>query len=436
MWVGKLFGVISLAVIFQGRDEPYSHDRAALVEKFDQKIKQCLLLGRYQDCPPGTIEALCCTLASQFHQSGDGQMSSLIIMGVLARLAQRMGYHRDASHFPHITPFHGEMRRRVWAMITDLDVMISLSVGLPRLVREFQSDTAPPSNLLDEDFDEDSPELPPSRPDSFQTPCQWLITKHKLTSMLGIVTDFSTSIRRPSYAEVMRLDKMLHETYLSSPKNMLERPLNKSLLDTSEAILHRIQLVVLFCKARCLLHYRYLAPARSDSRYAYSRDSCIEASLKMLGYQHLMHQESQTGGRLYRERWKVRSPLMRGVLMLATTLSCLELNYELSIDSAVNPKHIKLSGDVKDALIQALSRSHDIWVEQRDSHPDVPRTIQAIDLVFNKLEAQKKAASEEAFANVAISNEQHLSMSQTGRSTLNCPAFYPMTPAGCPVIFH
>ncbi|KAJ5701689.1 hypothetical protein N7488_009237 [Penicillium malachiteum] len=405
MWVGKLFGTLSLALIFQGNGECFSEEQTRLIEKFDLKIKQCLVLGRYQDCPPDTIEAICGSLNTQFHQSGDGEMSSLVILGVLVRMAQRMGYHRDASHFPHISPFHGEMRRRVWAIIKDLDVMLSLSAGLPRILREFQSDTAPPRNILDADFDEDLSELPPSRPESFPTPCQWLVAKNKLTSMLGIISDVVTSIRRPSYSEVMRLDKVLHETYASIPDHFHERPLHKSLMDTSETILHRVQLVSLYSKARCLLHYRYLASARSDHRYAYSRDSCLEASLKILENQDMMFQESQRCGRLYHERWKVKSPIMRGVIMLATTLICLEINHELSNDLKSNKKHIPLPGDVIHRLIQALQQSRTIWEEQKDLHHDIPRTIQAIDVIFSKLEKQQKDTPSQAVDETSPSNK-------------------------------
>ncbi|KAJ6095527.1 hypothetical protein N7486_006273 [Penicillium sp. IBT 16267x] len=400
MWVGKLYGVMSLALMFQSEGESLKN-RNELIAKFDKKVNQSLVLGRYQDCPPHTIETICFTLSTQFNQMGNGEVNSVIVLGILARMAQRMGYHRDASHFPHISPFQGEMRRRVWAMITNLDVMLSLSVGLPRLLREFQSDTAPPRNLLDSDFDEDTTELPPSRPSSFSTPCQWLVAKNKLTLILGIITDFSTSIRRPSYAEVMRLDQLLLDTYLDYPEFLLERPLSQSLMDTSETILHRIQLVTLFAKARCVLHYRYLASSRTDERYSYSRSICIGAALKILEYQRLMDQETQPGGRLFRERWKVRSPIMRGVILLGTTLLCLELNYDLSNDPTNSPKSRPLTEPIKAAIIEALRTSYSIWSEAGDSYPKSTSTIQAMEVVFQKLQSKQIAPSSNAVPNSA-----------------------------------
>ncbi|KAJ5610682.1 hypothetical protein N7510_007401 [Penicillium lagena] len=222
----------------------------SLIQTFGEKIIQCLVLGKYQEYPPDTIETLCFFLNVQFLQTESTQMDLIILFSVIVRLAQRMGYHRDARHFPHISVFEGEMRRRVWTLITDMDTLASSRVGLPRLLREFQSDTALPRNLLDEDFDEDTTELPPSRPDSFDTPVQYLITKNKLVSMFGIITDFATSIRRPSYAEVMHLDGLLHETYNSVPEKLRERPLRQSLMDEPDLILRRMQQVIILEKAR------------------------------------------------------------------------------------------------------------------------------------------------------------------------------------------
>ncbi|KAJ5225520.1 hypothetical protein N7468_006745 [Penicillium chermesinum] len=287
------------------------------------------------------------------------------------------------------------MRRRVWMLIMDLDTMLSLSVGLPRLLREFQSDSAMPRNLLDTDFDEDTVELPPSRPPSFEGPCQWLVSKHRVTSIYGIITDFSTSIRRPSYAEVMHLDKLLCETYASTPENLREKPLNKSLMDSSQVTIRRIQLRLLVSKAKCVLHYRYLAPARTDERYAYSRKTCIEEALCIVRYHHLMQQETEPGGRFWRERWKIASPIMRETWVMGSTLLCLELNFDLS-DGDPNSKRIPLSQNTRKQIISALRKSRAIWYESNDTHSEPKRAMKALDVVFDKVHKQDEATSRKA----------------------------------------
>ncbi|KAJ5090891.1 hypothetical protein N7532_009575 [Penicillium argentinense] len=385
MWIGKLYGVLCLAIHFQYQATPGFEVFKDQIEAYTEKVNQCLILGRYQECPPDTIETLCCSLHAQFLQRGDSRMDDLIFLGLVVRTAQRMGYHRDASHFPHISPFQGEMRRRVWALITDLDTLVSTQVGLPRTLREFQSDTAPPRNLLDEDFDEDTTELPPSRPSSFETPCQWLVVKNKLISMFGIITDFSTSIQRPAYGEVMRLDKLVRDAYTSSPPNFLEKPLNRSLIDSSDIILRRIQLILLLEKALCVLHYRYLAPARVDEQFAYSRNTCIESSLHMLEYHWIVEQESKFGGSLFEQRWKISTPLFKSQWILATTLLCLEMNYDLLNESAEDSRWIPLTDNTRERIVQCLQKAYQVFSHSKDELEDSSKTLQALKIVFQKM---------------------------------------------------
>ncbi|KAJ6036784.1 fungal specific transcription factor domain protein [Penicillium herquei] len=98
-----------------------------------------------------------------------------------------MGYHRDAKHFSSISPFDGEMRRRVWAMIVQLDSSVSTQLGLPRLVKESDTNTAEPRNLVDSDFDEDISILPPSRPEIEVTPTLYVLTKLRLLSNCSLL---------------------------------------------------------------------------------------------------------------------------------------------------------------------------------------------------------------------------------------------------------
>lgn len=410
MWIGKLFGVLCLALHFQYQSTPEFPNYEKEIQNYTEKINQCLILGKYQDCPPDTIETLCSSLNAQFLRGGNSSMDDLIFLGMVVRMAQRMGYHRDASHFPDISPFNGEIRRRVWALITNLDTLVSGQVGMPRILREFQSDTAPPRNLLDEDFDENTTELPPSRPSSFETPCQWLVAKNKLVSMYGIITDFSTSIRRPDYSEVMRLDKLLREAYISCPENLQEKPMSRSLMDSSDIIFRRIQLVLLREKALCVLHYRYLAPARFEERYTCSRETCIESSLHILEYQWIVHHETKPGGRLFEQGWKVSTTLFKGQWFWATSLLCLELNYDLSNELAGDSRRIALSESMKQRIIPSLQRAYQVFCHSKYDLEDSGKTIQALDIVFQKLEERQNAIS--MVSNKDEANKTNLALNQ------------------------
>ncbi|KAJ6161256.1 hypothetical protein N7470_004652 [Penicillium chermesinum] len=372
IWVGKMYGLMSLALIFRHQAPLARSNADNMIRDFNRKINRCLVLGRYEECPPGTIETLCCLMNSQFHYAEIKEMSHVLTMGIIIRLAQRMGYHRDASHFPNISPFNGEMRRRVWMLIMDLDTMLSLSVGLPRLLREFQSDSAMPRNLLDTDFDEDTVELPPSRPPSFEGPCQWLVSKHRVTSIYGIITDFSTSIRRPSYAEVMHLDKLLCENIRVHPRELAREALEQ------------------------VSHGQLSGHHPSYPIAALSVQGKMRVTLSLLSTRKDRRaQETEPGGRFWRERWKIASPIMRETWVMGSTLLCLELNFDLS-DGDPNSKRIPLSQNTRKQIISALRKSRAIWYESNDTHSEPKRAMKALDVVFDKVHKQDEATSRKA----------------------------------------
>ncbi|EFX05764.1 c6 zinc finger domain containing protein [Grosmannia clavigera kw1407] len=85
--------------------------------------------------------------------------------GALVQDAVSVGLHRDPSHIhENVSAYNQEMRRRIWSTIQEFDMQASFDHGLPTLLSALRFDVHSPRNLADEDFDEDSTVLPPSRP--------------------------------------------------------------------------------------------------------------------------------------------------------------------------------------------------------------------------------------------------------------------------------
>lgn len=88
--------------------------------------------------------------------------------GLLTREGISLGLHRDPDVMigasKNITIFNQEMRRRLWATIQEFDFQASFDNGLPTIVSTLHMDAKPPRNIDDEDFDEDTTELPESKP--------------------------------------------------------------------------------------------------------------------------------------------------------------------------------------------------------------------------------------------------------------------------------
>lgn len=268
-------------------------------------------------------------------------------------------------------------------MIVQLDLISSSQIGLPRMIKELQSDTAEPQNLLDDDFDEDMIELPAPRPDTDLTPILYVVAKKKLLSVFGSISDLTTSTQPSSYAEVMRLDRILNEARRAIPPGLQMRPMTKSIIDHPDVVMRRIYLDLIFHKAQCVLHRKYLIPARSNNQYDYSRQSCIEAALQILHHQSTLDQETQPGGQLFRDRWKVSS-LVNHDFLLAATILCLDLDRDLSatLSSRINRETIEKGRG--DDVTNALYESYKIWVQSSKTSREAQKAAEALKIVLGK----------------------------------------------------
>lgn len=85
--------------------------------------------------------------------------------GALALDAISVGLHQDPNQTNDgISPFFQEMGRRLWATIQYFEMQASLDHGLPTILTSLQNEADPPRNIDDDEFNEDSKELPPSKP--------------------------------------------------------------------------------------------------------------------------------------------------------------------------------------------------------------------------------------------------------------------------------
>lgn len=312
-------------------------------------------------------------------------MAASLILGMVVKLAMRMGYHRDVSNSPQISALEGEMQRRVWAIIVQLDALASIQEGLPRMVRRSSYDTREPSNLFDSDFHEDDEVPPLARPDTVQTSAQFLVVKNRMLDVYGTIADSATSITPPSGNEVMTLHMTLHNAYASIPVGLRMRPLSEEFMEPEDVIVRRIYIALIFEEAKCVLHQRFLRFGRSESLYAHSRSTCIEAALKILEYQHLLEIETQLGGRIYQERWRI-SKLARSSFLLATSVLCFEIDQDAARASSMPHEEESARIERKQRIMKSLEKSYHIWAQigHRRSSAEATKAATTINIVLSK----------------------------------------------------
>lgn len=84
------------------------------------------------------------------------------LTGLVVRIAQTIGIHRDGSHFD-LAPFEIEMRRRLWWQVCILDTRASEDHGCDPTIVEQSFDTKLPLNVNDTDLSPGMKKFPPER---------------------------------------------------------------------------------------------------------------------------------------------------------------------------------------------------------------------------------------------------------------------------------
>lgn len=310
-------------------------DVMAEAVRFQKNCCSCLINSNYTTVGKYKVEALLLYASVEYGKRGNSAMSVSIILGIAIKLAMRMGYHRDAKHYDSLTALEGEMRRRTWAILSQLDTLTSFQVGIPKQAQNWHSDTELPRNIHDEDFDENSVELPPGLPDTVLTPASYLRSKNRVMQVFGKITDLAYSRQPSTYERVLELDRELEEAHELIAPALRMRPMTQSFVDNVSLIMKRFTLDVLYQKARVVLHRKYLVEARCDTRLNYSRSVCVGAARKILRHQHDLYKESQPGGRLEKYDWFFKS-LQHTDFVLAAMIVCLELSKNANLASAAS----------------------------------------------------------------------------------------------------
>lgn len=379
-------------------------------------MTQCLVLCDYSCGGPHAIEALLHYFAIEHTRWPDSKARNWLLFGLILRLAVRMGYHRDSSHFPAICPFQGEIRRRIWAMLYSLDIILSLQMGLPRITKDGQWDTKPPRNLLDTDFYEDSTSLPPSRPENEITPVFPLLCKHKILLVLGQIADWTMTADvvqgSSSGKDEMVLEERLRAAYDSLPGHAKFTALTECLAQKPQDIVSRISTTALLLKGLIVLYRRRTmlesAPLytrrpsghRDSEGDEHNNDAglrkCIEAALQLLEYQQILDAEQQPGGTLHSIRWPATSTMSHEFLMATVVLSSYMLRVTtLHSDSLYANSHDGGQKDGLDLIESVLNRSYDIWLRESTQSTEARRVSGLLALLFRKLDMMRNGQKDD-----------------------------------------
>ncbi|KAH6874400.1 fungal-specific transcription factor domain-containing protein [Thelonectria olida] len=377
IWIGLLFAVLSLAAGLCQISDMSNRPRGPIPTPRDlsEMAKRCFVLGHYAEAKEYGLEALLVYLQTCYLRTKDTDVSFWFLMGVIIRLAIRMGYHRDPTKLPgcsELSPFESEMRRRVWWSIYQVDALISFQMGLPSMIPSAYCDTELPSNIEYSDFGPDSLVLPPQRPDSDHTVVLYTIAKNPVVDMFKKAVAHTQRLEMPPLEETMSLDGALREAYNNVPEVLRYRPIKRSFIDGPAVIMRRTTIEILNLKSIIILHRQHLVH-QQDPKYARSRHACLEAALQVLSRQAELHLSTQPGGQLHDDRWMI-SALTTNDFILAAMVTCLDvtLRIQYSLRGSRVPDVTKAERQTEGAEIEAIKAAQKIW-ESAESYSSEAR---------------------------------------------------------------
>ncbi|KAH6967013.1 fungal-specific transcription factor domain-containing protein [Fusarium venenatum] len=361
-WIALLFALLSLSTgVYEASGMVLPSPVPIPPSKdLSTKTQHCLLTSNYILCNEHAVEAFLLHLVGCWLRSKASDTNLWFLMGKLVQLAISKGYHRDCSKLPNsnISAFDGEMRRRIWVCIYQLDSLMSFQLGLPSMVPSDSCDTELPRNLDQNQLHPDITELPPSRPLSENTTILYSIVKASVMAKFKEVVKHTRSTTPPTHETTLILDTEVRQAYVNIPDHFKYKPLTNFLTEEVSVILTRTTLELLHLKSIIVLHRQHLM-YRNDSRSEFSRNACLEAARRLLERQAEMDRATKTGGQLHDMKWMITT-LTLSDFTLAAMVICLDLTITIRLGADSPPSPTAYQEVQRDLKI--IQNAHKIWI--------------------------------------------------------------------------
>lgn len=224
-----LFAIYTLAVVSMTKKETeevlgVTKDKA--LARFSTGLRSCMIrLGFLKTHDLTTLQALVIYLISL--QGRYNRHASWILNGVVIRIAQKMGLHRDGEMLG-LKPFETEMRRRLWWQIIMLDSKYAILSGLSHTLLPRGWDTKEPKNISDVDL------LPTAT-----QPIQDHEGPTDMILVLAVSKIAKNLIQAPDMEAILILDELESKTPVQNEKIEQYRAIVRGLKEDFESLFQR-----------------------------------------------------------------------------------------------------------------------------------------------------------------------------------------------------
>jgi hypothetical protein len=336
LWIAILFSILVTACTVNVMNQAPTtnlEEEQARRNEFLGAAAQSLIFGNYGKPQEYVLEALILYAQTKYLAALDPSREVALLLPIIYRFAFELGYHREPDLFPHISVFDKEMRRRVWQICRQIDLLQAFQLGLPTYIPDDSFDTRTFSNLADSDFDEDSTFLPDSRPETEPTRILQFKVKCRIINAFSDALRAALSLKPLAQGRVMELDEEVRAAHRTVPSSLQIRSISSSFADNSSVIMARIDIEVLYRKVLCTLHRKAMIAGN-----AYSREVCRECAISILEHLIELLRELQPGGQLAHDLWLMSCYTMHDFL-LAAMLLCLVVSQRRKENANLKTMH-------------------------------------------------------------------------------------------------
>ena len=300
-------------------------------------------LGRKQRLSFGTLQTKALLLLVQLNLARPPD-ELWTDAGALLRSAITMGLHRDPSESPGIRIFHGELRRRLWATIVELELQMAFLCGVSPMICKSDYNTRPPLNVHDDALSEDMTQVATqhSLNQRTETLMQTLLA-NTLPQRLDAVYLAGDLHYGTGAEEIFRRARELESFLEDLPpffKHDYQNPHQREDLGTTYG---RLLFDIYVRNALLCLYRPYILTITSSPYTVEARDGCIRSCLVILNYQTsfdpLIVGTSFSNAQRY---WDLMHMTYRFDIMQSVCSVCLE--YRTLVRAAQNSRVISGAG--------------------------------------------------------------------------------------------
>ncbi|KAI0425366.1 fungal-specific transcription factor domain-containing protein [Xylaria sp. FL1042] len=227
----------------------------------------------------------------------DDTKFSSALTGLVVKIAQSLGLHRDGTHFDNVSPFDIEMRRRLWWAICVLDLRSAEDQGCELTVVERSFDTLFPLNVNDSDISPEMTDFPPERIGSTDMTfcliryeiCGLSRKLHTASSGMSPCPRDSSSTPQENEDKLIEMYEHIDQKYLKLCPDKETDLLNWVSATIARLIMSKMSLVI----------YQPLMPSTGTELPSDVRDRLFMASIEVVEYSRILNSEDK----IRRWRW-------------------------------------------------------------------------------------------------------------------------------------